>query len=73
MSSLSRDLVAKAEQVIEACHRAEPLFQSVPPITLFSSLKSFGFRLWDEQREKMVGFSALRKMRPSMASKVPAP
>jgi omega-6 fatty acid desaturase (delta-12 desaturase) len=48
---------------LEKCHRAEPLFQKVKAVTLFSSLKSLGFRLWDEQRGKMVGFSALTKVR----------
>jgi len=31
---------------LESCHRADPLFQSVKPITLISSLRSFTFRLW---------------------------
>jgi len=45
---------------LEKCHRAEPLFQTVKPVTLFSSFKSFTFRLWDEQRGKLVGYRALR-------------
>ncbi len=48
---------------LEKCHNAEPLFQSVPPVTLFSSLKSLTFRLWDEQRHKLVGYSHLRTLR----------
>lgn len=48
---------------LERCHKAEPLFQSVKPITLFSSLKSFTFRLWDEQHKRLVGFSHLRNIR----------
>jgi omega-6 fatty acid desaturase (delta-12 desaturase) len=48
---------------LEKCHRAEPLFQAVKPVTLLSSLKSFTFRLWDEQRQKMVGYSALARAR----------
>src|SRR6266550_1663483 len=48
---------------LERCHKAEPLFQSVKPITLFSSLKSLTFRLWDEQRRKLVGFRHLRDLR----------
>jgi len=39
--------------------QGEPLFQTVPPVTLFSSLKSFTFRLWDEERHRLVGFSHL--------------
>jgi len=43
------------------CHCAEPLFQTVKPVTLFSSLKSLTFRLWDEQQRKLVGFHELKR------------
>ncbi len=43
------------------CHQAEPLFQTVKPVTLGSSLKSLTFRLWDEQRQRLVGFGALKR------------
>jgi len=46
---------------LERCHKAEPLFQTVKPITLLTSLKSFRFRLWDEHRRELVGYSALRR------------
>lgn len=48
---------------LERCHKAEPLFQTVKPITLFASFKSFTFRLWDEQRRRLVGFGHLRAIR----------
>jgi len=48
---------------LEKCHRAEPLFQTVKPVTLFSSFKSFTFRLWDEQQRKLVSFRRLRTWR----------
>lgn len=48
---------------LEKCYRAVPLFQTVKPVTLFSSLKSLTFRLWDEQRQKLVGFGHLRALR----------
>jgi omega-6 fatty acid desaturase (delta-12 desaturase) len=48
---------------LERCHKADPLFQEVKPITLLSSLKSLTFRLWDEQRGKLVSFRHLRKLR----------
>jgi omega-6 fatty acid desaturase (delta-12 desaturase) len=48
---------------LEKCHKAEPLFQAVKPITLFSSLKSFTFRLWDEQHRRLVGYGHLRTVR----------
>lgn len=46
---------------LEKCHEAEPLFQSVQPVTLLSSFKAITFRLWDEQRRKLVSFRALRR------------
>ena len=48
---------------LEKCHKAEPLFQTVKPVTLLASFKSFTFRLWDEQRRKLVGYGALRAAR----------
>ena len=48
---------------LERCHKAEPLFQTVKPITLISSLKSFTFRLWDEQQRELVGYGRLRAIR----------
>jgi omega-6 fatty acid desaturase (delta-12 desaturase) len=39
--------------------KADPLFQNVLPVTLFSGLKSLTFRLWDEERHRLVGFSHL--------------
>lgn len=47
---------------LERCHKADPLFQQVRPVTLLSSFKSFTFRLWDEQRRKLVGYRDLRKI-----------
>jgi omega-6 fatty acid desaturase (delta-12 desaturase) len=48
---------------LEKCHKADPLFQTVKPITLFSSFKSFAFRLWDEKGKQLVGYRHLRKIR----------
>jgi len=50
---------------LERCHNADPLFQQVKPVTLFSSFKSFTFRLWDEQRRKLVGYRHLKDLRRS--------
>jgi len=46
---------------LERCHKAEPLFQTVKPVTLFASFRSLSFRLWDEQRRKLVGFGGVRR------------
>jgi acyl-lipid omega-6 desaturase (Delta-12 desaturase) len=48
---------------LERCHKANPVFQQVKPVTLMSSFKSFTFRLWDEQRRMLVGFGHLKKIR----------
>jgi omega-6 fatty acid desaturase (delta-12 desaturase) len=45
---------------LEKCHQAEPLFQTVKPVTFFASFKSLTFRLWDERRRKLVSFGAIR-------------
>jgi omega-6 fatty acid desaturase (delta-12 desaturase) len=45
---------------LERCHRENAVFRDVPAITLWSSMKSFSYRLWDEQRQKLVGFGQLR-------------
>ena len=51
---------------LERCHMANPLFQQVKPITLFSSLKSFSVRLWDEKEKKLVGYSHLRNLKRTL-------
>ena len=48
---------------LEKCHKAVALFQEVKPVTLFASLRSLSFRLWDEQRQKLVGYGHLRTLR----------
>lgn len=48
---------------LEQCHKSEPLFQTVKPITLLGSLKSFTFRLWDEPRRRLVGYAHLKTAR----------
>jgi len=54
---------------LEKCYQAEPLFQTVKPVTFLSSFKSFKFRLWDEQRRKLVGYGALRAIRKAQAAR----
>jgi len=45
---------------LERCQLENPVFQQVKPITLLSSLKSLKFRLWDEDRRQLVGYSQLK-------------
>lgn len=46
---------------LERCHRAVARFYAVRPVTLFGSLRSLGFRLWDERGGRLVGFRHLRE------------
>ena len=55
---------------LEKCHEAEPLFQTVKPVTLLSSLKSLTFRLWDEQHHRLVGYGYVRMLRKQQTQTV---
>lgn len=46
--------------LLEKCYRENAIFQQVKPLTLRVSLKSLGYRLWDEQNKRLVGFCALK-------------
>jgi omega-6 fatty acid desaturase (delta-12 desaturase) len=48
---------------LETCHRENRLFQAVRPVTLWSSMKSLSFRLWDERQKRLVGYDRLRAVR----------
>jgi acyl-lipid omega-6 desaturase (Delta-12 desaturase) len=48
---------------LERCHHASPLFQQVKPVTFLASFKSLTFRLWDEQRRRLISFGELRRLR----------
>jgi omega-6 fatty acid desaturase (delta-12 desaturase) len=50
------------------CYKEIPAFRQVKPITLWSSMKSLSFRVWDEQRKKLVGYRRLRDIRREMSS-----
>ncbi len=53
---------------LERCHNADPMFQQVKAITLWPSLKSISFRLWDEDRHELVGFDSLKTLQEEQAS-----
>jgi omega-6 fatty acid desaturase (delta-12 desaturase) len=44
-------------------HRQHEIFQQVKPLTMWRSLKSLTYRLWDEEKQAMVGFNVLRNRR----------
>jgi omega-6 fatty acid desaturase (delta-12 desaturase) len=55
---------------LERCHQSHPMFQAVKPITLFSSLKSFSLRLWDENQKKLVGYREIRRIRAEQKNRI---
>ncbi len=46
---------------LERCHRSDPMFSSVRPLTLLASLRTASYRLWDEQSKKLVSFAYLKE------------
>ncbi len=46
---------------LERCYREVSVFQTIQPLTIRKSLESFWKHLWDEQNQKLVGFSAARR------------
>jgi omega-6 fatty acid desaturase (delta-12 desaturase) len=48
---------------LEHCYKAHPMFQSIKPITLITSFKALSFRLWDEQKHRLVGFDYLKQLK----------
>jgi len=41
---------------LRECFESNPLLQAAPRLTLWSSLKCAGLKLWDEEKQRMVGF-----------------
>lgn len=48
---------------LERCHHSHPMFHTVKPLTLLSSLKCINLRLFDEKSRRLVSFGQLKKMR----------
>jgi len=46
--------------LLAKCQQENAIFQQVRPLTILTSLKSLGYRLWDEKSRQLVGFKALK-------------
>jgi len=46
---------------LERCHRSDPMFTEIEPMSLRSSLKSLSFRVWDEKAKKLISFRRMKK------------
>ena len=52
---------------LERCHRSDPMFAKVKPLTLLGSLRMTTLRLWDEHAKKLIGFRRLKEIRKRRA------
>jgi len=59
---------AIANYHLQSCHESSALLQSVPSITLLSSLKSLKYRLWDESGHRLVSYRQMDEMLSSSAA-----
>lgn len=55
---------------LERCHHSHPMFHTVKPLTLLSSLKCINLRLWDEKGRKLVSFREAKKLRQQRESDI---
>jgi acyl-lipid omega-6 desaturase (Delta-12 desaturase) len=44
---------------LKRCHKENPLFQEVKPLTFFSAFESLHLRLWDEKRGMLIRFNEI--------------
>ena len=47
---------------LEKCYDEHPLFRKAQPVTLWTSLRAFSLRLWDEKTGELVGWSRLKSV-----------
>ncbi len=47
---------------LQACHDQNEMLQDVTTITLWSSIKSLGLKLWDEEQRRLVGWKHLKTL-----------
>ncbi len=46
---------------LERCHHSHTMFKEVEPLTMWASLKTLTYRLWDKNSKKLISFRQLRK------------
>ena len=46
---------------LEQCHIETPMFQQAPTIGFWESLRTMSLKLWDEDKKKLVPFSAVKQ------------
>jgi omega-6 fatty acid desaturase (delta-12 desaturase) len=59
---------------VERCHDENPALQAVPTLTLGQALRTVRLKLWDEERQRLVGWRDLRELqRAGDADRPPSP
>jgi acyl-lipid omega-6 desaturase (Delta-12 desaturase) len=53
---------------LQQCHDEHPAFQQVPTIGILQGVRSLWLKLWDEDRQRLVGFGYLRRLRQERAA-----
>lgn len=53
--------------LLEKCHKANPLFEEITPLTFWRSLKTATLRLWDEEKQRMLSFREFRILKKAGA------
>ncbi len=56
---------------LDRCFKQVPTLQKAKPFGLISGLKALNYRLWDEERGKLVSFRAMKKMPRGQKEAVP--
>lgn len=54
--------------LLAKAHAENQMFQEIEPVTLWTSLRSLRFRIWDEHRKKLVGFDYVKTFQAARAA-----
>ncbi|SFS35495.1 fatty acid desaturase [Marininema halotolerans] len=54
---------------LNRAHHENPMFQDVRPVTLLSSFRALTYRIWDENRKKLMGFGYIKRFRMEQSKK----
>ena len=57
---------------LQRAHDDNPIFHNVPTLTLWDGMRSVRLKLWDEEQQRLVGFSAARRG-STPSTRTPAP
>jgi omega-6 fatty acid desaturase (delta-12 desaturase) len=47
---------------LEKCHKENPMFESVKPVTFLPSMRTLRLRLWDEKSGQLISFRQMRSL-----------